>query len=331
MQSLQKPSKINKIVAVVGPTSSGKSALGVFLAKKFNGEIISVDSRQVYWGMDIGTGKITKKEMSGIPHHLLSFANPKGKSLNVAVFKKLADKKIREIQQRGHLPILVGGTGFWIDAITSGQVFPDAPVNPTLRKELYKKSAPQLFTMLLKLDSTRAENIDQHNKVRLIRAIEIAKFNKASKATKLKTRKNTKSDKVKPTQPEYQTLFIGTDMPTEELYEKIEKRLDQRIKQGMVKEVRRLHANGVSWKKLESYGLEYRFIAEFLQDKILGSNSKPDQSKMRELLLYAIKHYAKRQRTWFKRNTNINWVNPLESKYLKTSEKLVKDFIKDYK
>lgn len=294
-----------KIIAIVGPTASGKSALAVQLAKRFKGEIVSADSRQVYKGMDIGTAKVTKKQMAGIPHHLLSVANPKGVGLNVNKFKKLADRKIAEIVRRGHLPILAGGTGFWIDAVAFGKEFPDAPADPKLRKKLYIQSAAELFSMLKRLNISKAKTIDSHNKVRLVRAIEIALYNKKRKT------------KEKPVTKEvgYETLFLGLDMPTQKLYERIQKKLNERMKQGLVDEVRRLHRNGVSWKKLEAFGLEYRFVSRFIQGKIQNSKGKPDKEKMLELLLYAIKHYAKRQRTWFKRNNKIIWLDPNAKNY----------------
>ena len=166
--------RLPKIIAIVGPTASGKSDLAVKIARKYNGEIISADSRQVYRGLNIGTGKITKHEMLGVPHHLLDVADPK-KRFTVADFKTLADKAIADISSRGKLPIICGGTGLYIDILTSGFVLPDVPPNPTLRKKLGQKTAAQLFVILKKLDPKRAENIDQTNSVRLIRAIEIAK------------------------------------------------------------------------------------------------------------------------------------------------------------
>lgn len=174
------------IIVILGQTATGKSDLAVKIAlrlrsgsstQKQSGEIISADSRQVYKNLDIGTGKISKQKMRGVPHHLLDVANPKRK-FTVAEYKKLADKKTEEIISRGNIPIICGGTGFYIDAITKGTIFPEVPPNPKLRKTLYKKSAPELFKMLEKIDKSRAKNIknknELNNKVRLIRAIEIA-------------------------------------------------------------------------------------------------------------------------------------------------------------
>ena len=169
----------NKILVIVGPTAGGKSALAVRLAKKLNGEIISADSRQVYKGLNIGTGKITKKEMRGVPHHLLDIINPK-KRFSAADFVRLGRKVIADIWARGRTPIICGGTGFYIDALLGKVPFPNVPPNTALRKRLAGKTAPELFTILKKWNSAWAKKIEnnyseRHNPRRLIRAIEIAK------------------------------------------------------------------------------------------------------------------------------------------------------------
>ncbi|MCC6290472.1 tRNA (adenosine(37)-N6)-dimethylallyltransferase MiaA [Candidatus Nomurabacteria bacterium] len=163
-----------QVLVIVGPTASGKSALAVQLAKKFDGEIISADSRQVYRGLDIGSGKITEKEKRGIPHHLLDIASPK-RIFTVARYQKLAKQKIAEIIGRGKLPIICGGTGFYIQAIVDDLALPKVKPDSRLRKSLAQKTVPELFKMLQKLDSNRARKIDRNNPRRLIRAIEIAK------------------------------------------------------------------------------------------------------------------------------------------------------------
>ncbi len=306
MSSQQLP----KILAIVGPTATGKSDLAVFLAKKFKGEVISADSRQVYKGMDLGSGKITKKEMQGVKHHLLDVADPKIASYNVTKFKKASEKAISEILKKGKVPIICGGTGFWIDALCQNQSFSEVAPNKALRLKLSQQSTEKLFVMLSKLDPKRAKNIDPKNKRRLIRALEIIKATKKSAYSNLQN------------PPKYQTLYIGLDMPTEKLMQKISKRLDLRLKKGMIAEVKRLHKNGVSWKTLENFGLEYRFVAESLQGKI-------SKEQMKELLLIAVKKYAKRQRTWFKRNKEINWLDPnKKSSFLKAALK-TKNFLKE--
>lgn len=291
-----------KIISIVGPTASGKSDLAVILAKEFEGQVISADSRQVYLGLDIGSGKITKKEMMGIPHHLLSIENPK-KVFTVAEFKKQADQKITEIIARGHTPILCGGTGFYIDAVAKNIILPEVPPNQILRKKLETFSLEKLQKMLLELDFKRFKSIDLNNKVRLIRAIEIAK--ELGSVPKIKSK------------PLYNVLTIGILWDPTKLKQRINLRLQKRFKSGMVREVLNLHKNGLSWKRLESLGLEYRYVAQFLQKKI----TKPE---MIERLQFDIWHYAKRQMTWFQRDKSIVWVGLKETKKIK---KLVKGFL----
>ena len=275
-----------KIIAIVGPTAVGKSAYAVKLAKKINGEIISADSRQVYRGLDIGSGKITRKEMRGVPHHLLDVASLK-KIYNVSNFVSDSKSAIAEIVSRGRTPIVVGGTGFYIDALLSGQVLPEVPPNKVLHKKLEKKTKEQLFVILKKLDSRRAKDIDRDNPVRLIRAIEIATA--LGKVPKLKNA-NT-----------YDVQWIGLTADREILRKRIEKRLKARLKQGMLREVKKLRKDGVSWKRLVNLGLEYRYAALHLQGKL----SRPEFER---ILADKIYQYAMRQITWFKRNKNIKWM-----------------------
>lgn len=280
------------IYVIVGPTASGKTAYSIKLAKKVNGEIISADSRQVYRGLDIGSGKVTKREMTGIPHHLLDVANPK-KVFTVADYKKLANKKIKEVLGRGKTPIIVGGTGFYIQAIVDDLILPEVKPNRKLREELGKLSPPQLFVKLKKLDPARAKNIDPHNPVRLIRAIEIAQD--LGKVPLL--RQGFEG------QAPYNFKIIGMKIEQEELNKKIYDRLVARLKIGMIAEVKKLHQKGVSWKRLESLGLEYRYVAQFLQKKIT-------KEEMQQKLYQEIVNYSKRQMTWFKRDQRIIWQKP---------------------
>ena len=290
-----------KLLIIAGPTASGKSDLAVQLAKEFAGEIISADSRQVYRGMDIGTGKVTRKEMAGIPHYLLDVANPQS-IFSVAKFKKLAEKKIREIEETGKLPIICGGTGFYIDVMTQNLSLPEVKPNLKLRKELAQKDLNELSEKLKKLDRKRWQEIDKHNPHRLIRAIEIA--------TAI-----GKVPPVKKTPAKFDLLEIGLQPDPETLKEKIHLRLLKRLKAGMVAEVRKLHHSGVSWKRLESFGLEYKWLAYFLQKKVT-------KTEMIEGLEKDINHYAKRQLTWFKRNKNIRWIKDSAD-----ARELVKDWL----
>lgn len=282
-----------KLIVILGQTSTGKSDFAVEIAKLIGGEVISADSRQVYKGMDIGTGKITKKEMKGVPHHLLDVASP-SRTFSVADFKKKAELAIKQIVKNGKVPIICGGTGFYIDALVSGQVLPQVTPDKDLRKKLEKKSKVELFKILKKLDAKRAKTIDKNNPIRLIRAIEIA----------------TTLGKV-PTLagvghlPKYNLIYIGLNLPDEVLKERIESRLLARIAKGMVKEVQNLKKNGLSWKRLNDLGLEYRYVSEYLQNKVT-------EEEMISKLNTEIWHYAKRQKTWFKRNKEIIWIDPRE-------------------
>ncbi|MFI5205811.1 MAG: tRNA (adenosine(37)-N6)-dimethylallyltransferase MiaA, partial [Candidatus Paceibacterales bacterium] len=211
---------MQKVLVILGQTATGKSKLAVQIAKKIDGEIISADSRQVYKGMNIGTGKITRIEMRDVRHHLLSFVNPK-KQFTVAEYKKLAEKKIKEIIKRKKIPIIVGGTGFYLDALTKGITLPEVPPENKLRKKLGKKSAAALFKMLIKLDSNRAQSIDPKNKVRLIRAIEIAKS--LGKVPKLVVGVTS-----------YEFIKVGLFLPNEMLKKRIEERVHKMFKKGLL-------------------------------------------------------------------------------------------------
>lgn len=293
-----------KVIVIIGPTATGKSGLAVELAKKFNGEIISADSRQVYKGLNIGTGKITKREMQGVPHYLLDVANPK-RRFTVAEYKKLAEKILPYMVVRNKLPIIVGGTGFYIEALVDDLNLPEVPPNLGLREKLEKKSTEELFKILQKLDPKRAKNIDYKNPRRLIRAIEIAKH----------------LGKIPPytlNPSGYTPLFIGLDLPDKKLKQKIKKRLEERIKKGMISEAKKLHKNGLSYKRMRELGLEYKFLADFLEKKIT-------KKEMTERLEKAIWQYAKRQRIWFKRDRRILWFRPDEQKKI---EQEIKKFLK---
>jgi len=306
----------------LGQTSTGKSDFAVEVARQINGEIISADSRQVYKGMDLGTGKITKKEMNGVPHHLLDIYSPP-KIFTVNEFQKLANKKIEEILTKGKVPIICGGTGFYIDAVVDGNIFPNVPPNKKLREKLSKKSAPELLKILTKLDKNRAINIDKNNPVRLIRAIEIAKA--LGFVPALKTKENSSAafsaGAENVASNKFEIIKIGLTLPSEILKERIKVRLLARIKKGMIKEVENLHKNGTSWKRLMAFGLEYRYVALFLQNKI-----KKDE--MIEKLYTDIWHFAKRQKTWFKRDLNTIWIDPRKNVDKAKALKEIKRFLK---
>jgi len=281
---------MKKVVVILGQTATGKSNLAVRIAKRLNGEIISADSRQVYKGLDIGTGKITKKEMRGVPHHLLDVAGPK-KQFSVAKFQCLAISAIAEIAKHGKVPIICGGTGFYIDAVTKGTIFPEVPPNFKLRKTLYSKSAIALFEYLKKIDGERAKNIDSKNKVRLVRAIEIAKA-------------LDKVPEITEETPPYKFIKIGLYLPPDKLQEKIEKRVKQMFKNGLREEIKK---SGVSDKRLKELGFEYYKPTE---EKVIKETVK----------------YAKRQMTWFKKDFAIKWFDASNKRAV---EKFLAKYIKN--
>ena len=290
-----------KLIVILGPTASGKSELAIKLAKRFNGEIISADSRQVYKGMDIGTGKVTKKEMKGIPHYLLDVASPK-RRFTVVQYRKLALKAINKILKKVHVPFLCGGTGFYIQAVVDGIVIPKVPPDWKLRKELEKKTVKELFNQLKKLDLQRAKTIEPKNKRRLIRALEI--FKKIGPVPILKK---------KPLP--YPVLRIGIKKEKNELSLLIRRRFLKWLKRGLIKEVKNLKKSGLSWKKIEDFGIHYRVIARYLQNKI-------NYEGMIEKSIIELQNYAKRQITWFKRDKRIHWV-----KNYNKAEKIIKKFL----
>lgn len=302
-----------KVIVVLGQTATGKSDFAVRLAQTLGTtttkyEIISADSRQVYTGLDLGTGKITKKEMKGVPHHLLDVISPK-KVFSAATFKELGTEAIKEIALRGNTTIICGGTGFYIDTLLGSVSLPEVPQDEKLRARLEKLSTEKLLAKLEKLDSTRAKTIDRNNRVRIIRAIEIATALGSVPVLKKK-------------ELSYDVFFIGLALPDEILRERIHVRLKKRIKIGMIEEAEQLHTQKLSWKRMRELGLEYKYLADFLTKKI-------SKEEMITLLEYAIWHYAKRQKTWFQRNKEIVWIDPREESATKLVVEKVKDFIKE--
>jgi tRNA dimethylallyltransferase len=301
-----------KLIIILGPTASGKTNLSLKLARwlrkekklfSLSGiEIISADSRQVYKEMDLGTGKITKKEMGTVPHYLLDIASPKRK-FSVAQYQKKVFPLLEKIKDNNKIALLVGGSPFYIYSITEGWSFPQLKPDWSLRKKLEKKSCPDLLEILQKKDPRRAQEIEKTNKRRIIRAVEIARtYGEVPPLGKEK---------------KFQTLFLGIKRNREELKKLIKKRLSKRFSQGMIKEVKRLKNQGLSWQRLESFGLEYRWIAKYLQDKI-------DYQIMIKKLQKDIEHFAKRQMTWFKKDKRIKWV-----KNFREAQRATKNFLEE--
>lgn len=276
-----------KAIAIVGPTASGKTALSIALAKHVSGEIISADSRQVYCGLDIGSAKVTPAEMDGIPHHLIDVADPNNVYTG-ADFKRDGTIAMTGIISRGKLPIVAGGTFFYLELLKGTmQSAPVAP-NPTLRAILEQKTTTELFTELQAKDPRRAETIDADNPRRLIRALEVIDALGVVPAVNL-------------VELPYNWLTIGIDVPIDLLNEHIHTRIIDRLKIGMVEEVAALHNNGLSWERLEAIGLEYRYVALYLQNKLT-------REEMIEQLTNKSRQFAKRQRVWLKRDPSIVWL-----------------------
>jgi tRNA dimethylallyltransferase len=287
-----RPMNRTKVLILVGPTASGKSALAVKLAKRFDGEVISADSRQVYKGLNIGTGKITKREMQGVPHHLLDVARSK-RVFNAQDFIDQATAAIEDVSARGKLPIIASGTGFYIDALVGRIDLANVEPDAKLRERLQPKSAEQLYKLLQKKDPRRAATMatpsERNNKVRLVRALEIA-------STKSYPQKLPRSVLGK----RYEFLWIGIAPDLAVLDAKIRERLEARLKRGMIPEAKRLHASGLSYKRMTELGLEYRSLALLLQGAIT-------RQELSEELAAAIKRYARKQIGYWKRNASIEW------------------------
>jgi len=280
--SLKKP----KVVAIVGPTASGKTSLSIELAKNFNGEVISCDSRQVYRGLDLGTGKVTQAEMCGVVHHLLDVVEP-STIYTASDFKRDSDSVLVDIILRKKLPIVAGGTFFYLDVLKGKMSTAQVDPNNELRQILETKSVQELYEELTMKDRERALDIDKDNPRRLIRALEIVEA-------------LGKVPKVAETDPPYVWLTLGIDVPLDVLRERIHTRIMDRIEEGMIEEVADLQSSGLSFQRMEDLGLEYRYIGRYLQ----GLLSKED---MIEQLHFKTCQFAKRQRMWLKRDESIVW------------------------
>ena len=291
----------NKLVVVLGPTACGKTKIGVDLAKKFDGEIISADSRQVYKGMDIGTGK-DLGDYNGVPYYLIDIADPK-KQVTLKDWQGLAFEKIADLNGNNKLALLVGGTGLYLNSIIDGYVLEDMVPDQKLRTQLNKLSLKVLQNRLKKIDEKAYKKIDINNPRRIIRAIEIAKTGRS--ITKMKTKKS-----------DLEILVLGIKFDRDIIYQRIDDRLKHRIeKEGMVTEIRKLRQKGVSWKCLDDFGLEYRWVAKYLKKQI-------NKEELFIELSRAIHHFAKRQLTWFRKRKDIIWV-----KDSKEAEKIVEKFL----
>lgn len=285
--------KKQKLVVVVGPTASGKTKLAIEIAKEFNGEIISADSRQVYRGLDIGTAKVTAEDMQGVPHHLLDIVDI-DTIYTANDYKRDASLCINDITARGHVPIVAGGTFFYIDTLLERIAPPKVEPNPELRAVLETKTNETLFAELVTKDPRRAQSIDKNNKRRLIRALEIiAELGEVPP--------------LDPPNPPYNTLLIGIVTDPADLRTRLEKRAHNWQQNGLIEEVEFLLERGVSRDRLREIGFEYMVVVDYLDGHI-------PQEKFVEVLVQKNWQYAKRQFTWLKRDPTINWVTPSDKR-----------------
>jgi tRNA dimethylallyltransferase len=297
-----------KLVVLLGPTASGKSDLGITLAQRFNAEIISADSRQVYRGLDIGTAKVTPAEQALVPHHVLDVADPRT-VYTVAQFQRDAIDAINSINKRGHQPFLVGGSPHYIQAIVDNLDIPHIEPQPELRTQLEKRTLPELLTQLEELDPQSAATIDRNNPRRVIRALEVCLISG-----------KPYSQQRKMAELLYQSLLLGLEWPREVLYHRIDARVDERMQQGMVQEVQKLLDAGISHERLEALGLEYRYITRLLRGEF------KNEDEMVQRLKYAIHDFTRRQLTWFRKDKRIVWVNGGD---WKQAEEVVRDFLNE--
>ena len=303
------------LVIITGPTASGKTALSIELAKQIGGEIISADSMQVYRHMDIGSAKVTKEEMDGVPHHLIDVLEP-SEEFNVVRFQEMARKAMEGIYERGKIPIIAGGTGFYIQALLYDIDFTETDENNSIREELEQKArtegASALHAMLKEIDPESAEAIHENNVKRVIRAIEF--YRQTGK--KISDHNRQEREKSSP----YQFLYYVIDLPRELLYSRIEQRVDQMIEQGLVEEVKALQAMGCTRDMVSMQGLGYKEILDYLNGQLTLDEA-----------VYVLKrdtrHFAKRQLTWFRRERDVRWLE-LET-FAGSREKMLGAVLKD--
>ncbi len=290
-----------KVIVICGPTASGKTALSIELAKKIDGEIVSADSMQIYKYMDIGSAKPTKDEMSGIKHYMLDFVEPNIR-YSVADYKKEAEKCIEEILSKGKIPIVVGGTGLYVDSLIYGIEYNEIKLDEAYRKKLEKiadnEGLDMLYNKAFEIDPKAIEKISKNDRKRILRVLEI--YHETGK-TKTEQEINSRSKEVK-----YDYKVFTINMDREKLYERVNKRVDIMIENGLIDEVKSLVSR---YNELPTsfQGLGYKETREFLEGEI-------SKDEMIEKIKQETRRYAKRQLTWFKKNKNTLWLDGLESK-----------------
>lgn len=294
---------MNKLVVIAGTNASGKSGLGIELALKYGAEIVSADSRQVYEGLDLGSGKVTPEETKGIRHHLIDVVRPND-FFSLSHYQKLAYAAIDDILARGVSPFLVGGTGLYVNAVTDGYNLNEAEPDPATRARVEAMSADELIAFIGEHNPQRLSKLDTANKRRLERAAEKIMAGKTEEL---------------PSSPRYETLVIGVTWPREILYERIRERLDRRLAQGMIEEVETLIAAGATDDFLYRLGLEYRYILMYLRGQFADYNAFYDK------LFMEIRHLAKEQMTWFRKRNDIRWID-MQGEPFEEASRLIDSF-----
>ncbi len=294
------------LIVVLGPTASGKSGLAIALAQRFNGEIVSADSRQVYRGLDTGTAKVTPEEQALVPHHLLDVADVE-EIYTVSQFQRQAIEAINGILARGRQPLLAGGSPHYIQAVVDHLAIPAVPPQPALRAQLETRPLADLLAQLEQLDPQAAASIDRQNPRRVVRALEVCLVTGQPFSAQRRAE-----------EPLYRSLLLGLSWPREVLYARIDARVDERMLQGMVQEVRDLLAAGISHERLEALGLEYRYISRWLRGEFAS------EAEMVQRLKYAIHDFTRRQLSWFRKDRRIIWI---EGNDKEQAEAVVKEFL----
>lgn len=295
---------MKKLIVITGTNASGKSGLGIELAKKYGAEIVSADSRQVFTGLDLGSGKVTPEEMQGVPHHLIDVAEP-NEPYSLYDFQHQAYDAIDNIHNRNKIPFLVGGTGLYVNSVVDGYDIRKENLDLEIRRTVTGMSFDELVAMLKDKNPSVLETIDMNNKRRLERAVERVLSGNTEK---------------RPNCPRYETLVLGVTWPREVLYERIHERLDRRLNQGMIEEVENLKASGATDEFLYALGLEYRYINMYLNGQFASFDAFYDK------LFKEIRHLAKEQMTWFRKRKDIHWID-MQGQPAEEASRLIDQFL----
>lgn len=299
------------LLIILGPTGIGKTSLSIEIAKKFNGEIIGADSMQIYKGFDIGTGKVTEEEMEEIPHHLIDFLEPKAK-FSVEDFRNLAKEKITDINSRGKLPIMVGGTGLYINSIvydfSMQKIEKDDEYRKYLDDYIDENGLESLYEKMVSLDPKLEDNIHPNNRHRIIRAMEI-----------LNSGEKKETENFRRENDDYNLFMIGLNTDREVLYDRINRRVDMMMEEGFLEEVKRLYEKGIDENFQSMKAIGYREMLMYLKGEV-------ELSYAIEKMKQFSRNYAKRQLTWFRRDERIIWFDPLNEDRKEIFEEIERKF-----